>query len=177
MSIPSLDVTRSTKSILKESFFNVIQNDIYHTLFIEAFAGSGSIGLEAISRGAYEANFIEKNKDSYKILENNCKKIQIKSCKLFLNDTFKTLPNILNQNNNNRSIILYLDPPFHFRENMENIYNETFEMVKNINNENILYLVFEYYTKANIPDNLGKFYKNKIKKFGNSSLAYFKIKK
>ena len=75
LSLPSLDVTRSSKAVLKESVFNVLQFDIIDKIFIEAFAGSGSIGLEAISRGAKRAYFIELDKKSYSILVKNCKSI------------------------------------------------------------------------------------------------------
>ena len=64
LELPSLEVTRSSKSILKESFFNVLQFDIIDTLFIEAFGGSGGIGLEALSRGAKHSYFCEINKNS-----------------------------------------------------------------------------------------------------------------
>lgn len=68
LELPSLDVTRSSKARLKESLFNVLQFDIIDKIFIESFAGSGSIGLEAISRGAKRAYFIEKDRNSYQIL-------------------------------------------------------------------------------------------------------------
>jgi 16S rRNA (guanine(966)-N(2))-methyltransferase RsmD len=89
LELPGLDVTRSSKSILKESFFNVLQFDIIDTLFIEAFGGSGSIGLEAISRGAKEAYFCEIDRKSYKILNNNCKLIDESKTTTLLGDTFE----------------------------------------------------------------------------------------
>jgi len=63
LELPPLDTTRSSKSILKESFFNVIQYDIIDTIFVEAFGGSGSVGLEALSRGASHIYFSEIDKD------------------------------------------------------------------------------------------------------------------
>lgn len=95
--LPSLDVTRSSKSILKESFFNVIQFDIIDKIFIEAFAGSGSIGLEAISRGAKSAYFIEIDKNSYDILIQNCSLIDKKKCQSTYGNTFYELPLILDK--------------------------------------------------------------------------------
>ena len=59
--LPPLSVTRSSKSILRESLFNTLQQDIAGKNLVEVFAGSGSIGLEAISRGAKKVFFIEKN--------------------------------------------------------------------------------------------------------------------
>ena len=77
LELPSLDVTRSSKARLKESLFNVLQFDIIDKIFIESFAGSGSIGLEAISRGAKRAYFIEKDRNSYQILLKNLVSIYV----------------------------------------------------------------------------------------------------
>ncbi len=59
---PKLDTTRSSKNFLRESFFNIMQAEVVNSNFIELFAGSGSMGIEAISRGAKKAIFFEKNK-------------------------------------------------------------------------------------------------------------------
>ena len=95
LSLPSLDVTRSSKAVLKESVFNVLQFDIIDKIFIESFAGSGSIGLEAISRGAKRAYFIELDKNSYQILIRNCKAVDIDKCQTVQGNTFVQTPLIL----------------------------------------------------------------------------------
>jgi 16S rRNA (guanine966-N2)-methyltransferase len=177
LDLPDLDITRSSKSILKESFFNVVQYDVLDTIFIEAFGGSGSIGLEAISRGASQSYFIEIDSRSYKILQNNCQKVESESCTTIYGDTFKKLPEILTNLKNNKSpIILYIDPPFDFREDMEDIYADCFDMVENIENNNIELVTFEYATGLEMPNQLGKFELFKTKKFGKSSLSYYKNK-
>ncbi|MFA7083884.1 MAG: 16S rRNA (guanine(966)-N(2))-methyltransferase RsmD [Arcobacteraceae bacterium] len=175
--LPSLNVTRSSKARLKESFFNVLQFDVMDTIFIEAFAGSGSIGLEAISREASKAYFIEKDKASYTTLVKNCKSIDSKKCQTFLGDTFKELPLILNTlKNASNEIIVYIDPPFDYREGMQAIYDKCFEMVEQINNDNIMLICFEHMSELTMPQTLGKFECTKTKKFGNSSLSYYKTK-
>jgi len=174
--LPSLDSTRSSKSILKESFFNVVQYDIIDTIFIEGFGGSGSIGLEAISRGASEAFFVEIDRLAYKTLVENCNNIQSQSCTTIMGDSFEVLPNIVNNQlkNTNKDIILYLDPPFDYREGMGEIYHSTFKMVKSFENENIAFIVFEHKSDLKMTDNIGKFKQYKSKKFGNSTLTYYK---
>ncbi|MEA1915406.1 MAG: 16S rRNA (guanine(966)-N(2))-methyltransferase RsmD [Campylobacterota bacterium] len=174
LQLPELDVTRSSKSILKESFFNVLQYDIIDTVFIEAFGGSGSIGLEALSRGAKHTYFIEINRNSYRTLDANCASIEPQSCTLIFGDTFEKLPNI----EQNRSLIseptvVYIDPPFDFRDGMEDIYVQSFDMVKNFTNENIFMVAFEHVTGLKMPETLGLFTLTKSKKFGKSSLSYY----
>ncbi|MEA2051187.1 MAG: 16S rRNA (guanine(966)-N(2))-methyltransferase RsmD [Campylobacterota bacterium] len=176
LDLPSLETTRSSKSILKESFFNVLQFDIIDTLFIEGFGGSGSIGLEALSRGAKEAYFCEIDKNSFKILQNNCDNVDSKNSNTIYGDTFVKLPMILEQlKNRDDDLIVYLDPPFDFRDGMDEIYEKTFDMVRNISNNNIKLITFEHMTGLELPEVLGKFKQFKHKKFGKSSLTYYYV--
>lgn len=174
LELPSLEVTRSSKSRLKESLFNVLQFDIIDKIFVESFAGSGSIGLEAVSRDAKRAYFVELNKKSYDILVKNCKFIDMNSCQTMLGDTFVQTPAILDSlKNSNDEVILYVDPPFDFRDGMEEIYEKSFKMIREIENENIYMIIVEHVSTLEIPDVLGKFSLKKTKKFGKSSLSYF----
>ncbi|MGB0990396.1 MAG: 16S rRNA (guanine(966)-N(2))-methyltransferase RsmD [Halarcobacter sp.] len=174
LELPSLEVTRSSKSRLKESLFNVLQFDIIDKIFVESFAGSGSIGLEAVSRDAKRAYFVELNKKSYDILVKNCKFIDMNSCQTMLGDTFVQTPAILESlKKSNDEVILYVDPPFDYRDGMEEIYEKSFDMIRNIENENIYLIVIEHVSTLEIPETLGKFTLQRTKKFGKSSLSYF----
>ena len=177
LNVPSLDVTRSSKAVLKESVFNVLQFDIIDKIFIESFAGSGSIGLEAISRGAKRAYFIELDKKSYSILVKNCKSINIEKCQTIQGNAFVQTPLILDfLKNSKEEVILYVDPPFDFREGMEDIYDKSFRMIENIENNNIFKIIIEHESKLEVPKILGKFSLEKTRKFGKSSLSYFSYK-
>ncbi|MEA3498511.1 MAG: 16S rRNA (guanine(966)-N(2))-methyltransferase RsmD [Campylobacterota bacterium] len=180
LELPSLEVTRSSKSILKESFFNVLQFDIIDTLFIEGFGGSGGIGLEALSRGAKHSYFCEINRQSYRTLQKNCDSLDPASCTTLYGDTFEKLPNLLEQLKNQKSvnsndIIIYLDPPFDFRDGMEDVYEKTFNLVKDIKNEKVILITFEHVTGLELPEAIGRFTKFKTKKFGKSSLTYYNV--
>ncbi|MCT7580643.1 16S rRNA (guanine(966)-N(2))-methyltransferase RsmD [Aliarcobacter butzleri] len=174
LELPSLDVTRSSKSALKESVFNVLQFDIIDKIFIESFAGSGSIGLEAISRGAKRSYFIELDKNSYSILVRNCKSIDIEKCQTIQGNAFVQTPLILDfMRNSKDEIILYVDPPFDYREGMDDIYEKSFHMIENIEADNIFMIIIEHVSKLEVPKTLGKFSLDKTRKFGKSSLSYF----
>lgn len=71
LELPSLGTTRSTKSILKGSFFDIFRFDLQGAIFIECFGGSGSMAAEALSNGAKIAIAIEKDRDAFKILREN----------------------------------------------------------------------------------------------------------
>lgn len=174
LDLPSLEVTRSSKAALKESLFNVLQFDIMDKVFVEAFAGSGSIGLEAISRGATRSYFIELDRNSYQILIKNCKSIDIEKCQTVQGDSFVQTPMIMNfLKNSSDELILYIDPPFNYRDGMEDIYEHSFDIVRNLENNNVFLIVFEHVSTLEMPEVLGKFSLNKTKKFGKSSLSYY----
>jgi 16S rRNA (guanine(966)-N(2))-methyltransferase RsmD len=174
LELPKLDVTRSSKAILKESLFNVLQFDIIDKIFIESFAGSGSVGLEAISRGAKRAYFIELDKNSYQILLKNCKVVDIEKCQTIQGNTFVQTPLILDfMRNSKDEVILYVDPPFDHREAMEEIYQKSFHMIENIEVDNIFMIIFEHISSLEVPQILGKFSLDKTRKFGKSALSYY----
>lgn len=172
--LPSKTVTRSSKSRLKESLFNTLQFDILDQDFIEVFGGSGSVGLEAVSRGASRAYFIELNPNSYKMLQSNCSLIDPKSCEIYLADAFVQLPKILETlQKKGKKAYIYIDPPFSIREGYEDIYQKIIEMIKNIPQEVVLKVIIEHMTHVDFPEKIGSFSIEKRKKFGKSSLSYY----
>ena len=65
--------TRPTTDRIKETLFNMIQYDLYDTNFLDLFAGSGAIGIEALSRGCESATFVENNPAAGKVIADNLK--------------------------------------------------------------------------------------------------------
>lgn len=68
--IPGVD-TRPTTDRIKETLFNMLQPDLQDTFFLDLFSGSGAIGIEALSRGAEFAWFVEQNKAACQCIEEN----------------------------------------------------------------------------------------------------------
>ncbi len=71
--------TRPTINRIKESIFSIIQLKIENAKVLDLFAGSGSLGIEALSRGAKECVFVEKDPQACKVLLKNLKKLEIKN--------------------------------------------------------------------------------------------------
>ena len=69
--------TRPTLDRVKESLFNIIQSEIRDSIFFVFFAGSGAIGLEAVSRGAKKAILCDNNKQAIQIIKKNIEKTRI----------------------------------------------------------------------------------------------------
>lgn len=170
-----LEVTRSSKAILKESLFNTLSSDVVGANFVEFFAGSGSIGIEALSRGAKSAVFFEQNRESYQALENNVKKVcKGCDCEIIFGDTFANYKEALKGLRG--FSIGYFDPPFDVREGMEGIYQRCFKMIKSLDSVVFGIVVLEHIASLRIPQNLGGFECVKTRKFGKSALSYFVAK-
>lgn len=171
--LPSLQSTRSTKSILKNSFFNSIQFELEGFDFVEVFGGSGSMGLEALSRGAKRAYFIEIDKLAFEILNKNCMEIDPKNCTTILGDSFAEFPKLLNLLE--QKAIFYFDPPFDIRDGMEEIYTKVYDLILSIPSNLAHIIAIEHISSLKTPPKIGIYQKVKTKKFGKSSLSIYRI--
>lgn len=173
--IPDISTTRSSKSILKESFFNTIQFDIIDKNFVEVFAGSGSIGLEALSRGAAECYFMEHNKIAFKYLESNIKNTDPSKCHTFYGDSFENFSIVYNMlKKTKQKTYFYFDPPFSTREGMDTIYDKTISLIQSIEPDICEMIAIEHMTSLDMPEKIANLRLLKRKKFGRSSISYFK---
>ena len=83
--------TRPTLDRVKESLFNIIQNEIIDSNFLDVFSGSGAIGLEAASRGAKKVILCDKSKDAINIISRNIEKTHLKEKVELYNLDYETL--------------------------------------------------------------------------------------
>lgn len=116
LAVPAGNSVRPTTDRIKETLFNIIQADVYGSRFLDLFSGSGGIGIEALSRGAKEAVFVEKSKESLRCIEYNIEHTH-------LGDNAEILPmDVLNgiRNLSRRCKyfdLVFMDPPY--EHNME----------------------------------------------------------
>lgn len=101
--------TRPTLDRVKESVFNIIQSDLQDCIFLDVFAGSGAIGLEAASRGAQEVFMCEQSKQAIKIIEKNIQKTHLEQQIKLYNMDFKQM---LSTKIDKKVDIVYIDPPY-----------------------------------------------------------------
>jgi len=175
LQIPALDTTRSSKSILRESLFNTLQFDIIDKNFVEVFAGSGSIGLEALSRGANDAYFIEYNHTAYKILEKNARNIDPTHTHLFFGDSFEKFEAVYAMvKRSSIKTYFYFDPPFSTRTGMDEVYDKMIALIEMIEPDVCEMVIVEHMSNLELPEQIGALTQTKRKKFGRSTLTYFK---
>lgn len=172
--LPSKATTRSSKAIVLESFFNTISFDIIDATFVEVFSGSGSIGLEALSRGAKKVIFMEKDMDAIRTLKENIAQTDPSRCEIFIGDSFSNINAVIKQmKKNDEEAFFYIDPPFSIREGMENIYDKMIDMIASLPSENVKKIIIEHMSGLELPLEINAFAKIKTKKFGNTSITYF----
>lgn len=104
---PTDERVRPTLDRIKETLFNVIQFDVQDSTFLDLFAGSGGIGIEAVSRGAKEVVFCDIDRDSLKVLKTNLKNLGINS--FVYEGDFRQL---LKKQPPEKFDFIYIDPPF-----------------------------------------------------------------
>ena len=175
--IPNISTTRGSKGILKESLFNTLQFDIIDKNFVEVFSGSGSIGLEALSRGAKRCYFIEHNRVAYRVLQKNIRLLDPSRCYSIFGDSFKEFDRVLKSVEGSREkTYFYFDPPFLSRDGMGDIYNKTISLIEKIDGKKCEMVIIEHTTKLDMPKEIRTLEQFKKKRFGRSSISYYRAK-
>ena len=165
---PHFNTVRPTLSKIRAGVFNCLssQMDFSNKCFLDCFAGSGIISLEALSRGFKKVITIEKDLKTCKIIEENFKTIKIKP-NLIKKDTIKVLSEI-----NDKFDVIYIDPPY-----LNNsLYETTLDIIqkKNILNIKGIIVVECENNKHNfsIPKELTVY---KQKKYGSTLILFLKL--
>ncbi len=108
-----IEGTRPTMDRVKESIFSMIQFEVVDSLFLDLFAGSGAIGIEALSMNAKMCYFIDCNPKAVNTIKKNLNKME--ACyKLIKMDCFQALAYFAKENIS--FDIIFLDPPYNFKE-------------------------------------------------------------
>jgi len=172
--IPNIFTTRSSKGILKESLFNTLQFEIMDKNFVEVFSGSGSIGLEALSRGASQCFFIEYNKVAYKVLQDNIRLLNPAKCQHMFGDSFEKFDTLLKMvEARDEKTYFYFDPPFATRDGMDDVYDKTLELIEKIDASKCMMAIVEHMSQLEMPKEIGELELVKRKKFGRSTMTYY----
>ncbi len=104
-------ITRPTSEKLRASFFNITQHVIQEAELLDLFAGSGAIGLEALSRGAAKATFVDANRNSIQCIKENLSLLQVQNRgEVFQGDVFIMLERMIKQGRD--FDLIYADPPY-----------------------------------------------------------------
>jgi 16S rRNA (guanine966-N2)-methyltransferase len=108
---PRGEGTRPTTDRIKETLFNIINPDLYECSFLDIFSGSGAVGIEALSRGANNATFIENNKEAIDCIITNLEHTKLINKSTILKTDYKIALDKLS-NEGKAFDIIFIDPPY-----------------------------------------------------------------
>lgn len=163
---------RPTEDRIKESLFSIIGPIGENSIVLDAFGGSGSIGIEFLSRGARLCYFVDNSMDSINIIKENL--IHTK----FLEESIveKKDINLAIRSYESKKILfdyIYLDPPFRQGDFIQNL-------ITNIYDKNILNIdgtiIVEHEKELILEQTIKEFYKYDFRNYGSKSLSFYRIK-
>ena len=151
---PDETITRPTLSKVRMAVFNTLQAliDFEGASFLDMFAGSGIMGLEALSRGFEHVVAIEKNPKVYNILLNNYKALKVKP-NILKGDSLKVIPQ-------EHFDVIYMDPPYY-----SGVYEKSLEVLPDCK-----IVILEHTTDVDFSG----YDENKQRKYGDKTLTYLR---
>jgi 16S rRNA (guanine966-N2)-methyltransferase len=166
--VPSLS-TRPSSSKCRAAVFNICQLKIENSCFLDLYAGSGAMGIEALSRGASFSIFLENNKKAVRCIEENIALLNVENkTQIICLDVLLGLKKI-----KRRADIVYIDPPYEYYEREDFIENMLKELLSlSLLNDNCL-IFFE--TPSSFEFSLdqckmGQIALSSVRRYGSSSL-------
>lgn len=165
---PDTKNTRPTLDRTKESLFNILMPYISDARVLDLFSGSGSLGIESLSRGAKEAVFIDNSKRCRDIIVENLKKTRMEERSTVIAlDVFKAIK--LLSNKNTKFDIIFLDPPYNMNFIAKTIQNiDEFDIIAE---EGIL--ACEHHVNEQAPERVGRLTKVRIKEYGETQYSFY----
>lgn len=171
VSLGSADI-RPTLDRVKESFFNQVGPGLEGVAFLDLFAGSGSMGIEALSRGAENVAFVDPSPKAQRIIMQNlekCKMADDPSRWVLLKSTALAGVKKLQQQGLGFDLI-YIDPPF-----ADELYKPTlFELSSSDILHSDAVVVVEHFHKTALQENYDKLKFYKDRRLGDSCLSFFR---
>ncbi|HVY94356.1 MAG TPA: 16S rRNA (guanine(966)-N(2))-methyltransferase RsmD [Bryobacteraceae bacterium] len=158
-SLPGLDV-RPTPDRLRETLFNILTPRIKGSVFVDAYAGTGAVGIEAISRGAKQAVFIERNRQAVETIQANLKSLGIRGeARVIKGAATLHLASI-------KADIVFLDPPYP----LESEYRAAMEVMA-ANPPAIV--VAQHSVRYSLPEKFEAFERTRFVKQGDNALSFY----
>lgn len=159
---------RPTAQIVKGSIFDTLGAEVSGARFLDLFAGSGAIGIEALSRGAEQAVFVEQDKRILRALRTNLKRCRIADDQAVVvgQDVFRYIARLAA--GGEFFDIIFADPPYAGKTAQRVV-----EAIAGAGREICRWLVVEHGESLE-PEDVGRFELDKTKRFGQTLVAYFR---
>ncbi len=163
-----IEGTRPTMDRVKESLFGSIQEFLDDSYVLDLFAGSGNLGIEAISNGASICYFVDNNKKCIQVIQDNVKKFHIDNQAIIIQNDYKKALQYFYHNNIVFDII-FVDPPYQY-----NIMNEILDMVRKYQLLNDNGIIVLEYSLDKLYEDIEDYILIKHKKYGDKFISIYK---
>jgi len=166
---------RPTSDRLRETLFNVLGPGVVGSRFLDVFAGTGAVGIEALSRSAAEAIFIENHAPAAKLIRHNLDSLKITAGYTILAaDALTALQKLAARHTSSTPPIdfVFVDPPYADHAT----YARTLEFLSSSSatflSPNAL-IIFEHHHKFQLPERFGNLRRTRVLKQGDATLSFF----
>ena len=151
---------RPTSDSLRETLFNVIGSSVVGARALDGYAGTGAVGLEAISRGAVSATFVERDRRAITVLEENIRRCDCaNACAIVNRDFLRAAPGAFD--------LVFLDPPYDAKD-LEGIVAAGATQVAPAGR-----LILEHSRRRASPEGAGPLRRVRVLTAGDSALSFY----
>jgi len=159
---------RPTANKVMEAIFNILRDQVKDARFLDLYAGTGAVGIEAIRHGASNAVFVEASKSTAKGIVNISTKLRISEKTRVI--TKKAISFIEKAELDNLTFnVIFLDPPYHTDEIMHAL--SAIDKSTILEHQGIV--IAEHFTKKQLPDKFDRLNKIKDYKYGDTVLSFY----
>ncbi|MDH5429895.1 MAG: 16S rRNA (guanine(966)-N(2))-methyltransferase RsmD [Nitrospirota bacterium] len=161
---------RPTSLRAREALFSILGSVIQGASVADLFAGSGAIGLEALSRGAQKAVFVEQNPEAGRTLEKTLAQFKVKvQSQVFIQDVALAIQNPYLVGWRPFDVV-YIDPPYQFEQSLQ-VLTQIEEADLVANNGHVIY---EHFSKRTPPSTIGQWALTRTAKYGDTGLSFYR---
>jgi 16S rRNA (guanine(966)-N(2))-methyltransferase RsmD len=159
--------TRPTASRVRQTLFDILASRVPGSRFLDAFAGSGGVGLEALSRGASRVVFVEHARDAVTVLKRNVGRMGSAAAEVYRQDALVALAAFADAGR--RFDLIYVDPPY-----QGDLYEAVLEQVgRTALLEDDGRLVAEHFHKRALPETIGGLVRIRSVRVGDHRLSFY----
>ncbi len=158
------DDVRPTTDMVKESVFSIIQFQVQGRMFLDMFAGSGQMGIEALSRGAKGAYFCDMRRDAVSVIKKNLRETKLEdNAQVFQGDSIAFVKNTAG-----RFDIAFLDPPYN-----KGITEKALQVLPNVMNRGGV-IICETALEESLPEKVGEFTLDRTYRYGKIKITTYR---
>jgi 16S rRNA (guanine(966)-N(2))-methyltransferase RsmD len=159
-SMPGMDV-RPTPDKIRESLFNILRPEIEGAVFVDAYAGTGAVGIEALSRGARHVIFIEKDRGAVSLIKSNLAALGVEGRARVIHGPAAIYLAGLDAD------IVFIDPPYP----KEREYQAALEALER---KPPKLTIVQHATRFALADEYGPLHRARIVRYGDNALSFFR---